>query len=138
VVTICDLKVKLIASDAECEILGETRCVSSHCLVKRLRRHTIEVRQVGIEHHLFAAKKKNELGHTLRLQSELLFHPLTTASLLHLRVPTFAALGDEAVDAGGDYWQWDGAKLQNSVVEGADVELGAELFLGFLACAHDG
>src|SRR5579862_9069562 len=52
---------------------------------------------------------------------------LTWARLLLLvRVRTFAALRDEAVDAGFQHRQRHGAEREDRVVEGAQVELGAE------------
>ena len=41
---------------------------------------------------------------------------------LHIRVRTFAAFGDEAVDARGDHGQRYRAELEHRIVERADVE----------------
>ena len=116
----CDLKASNSSRLTRNAKSSGKRVLSSHCLVKRLCRYAIELRQVGIEYHLFAAKKKDELGCILRLQSELLCHLLTTASLLHLRVGTFAAFGDEAVDPRGDNGQRNRAALEHRVVERAE------------------
>ena len=59
-VTICDHLGFSLRIQLKNEIIGESRRVAFHLLVEPLRRHAVDGGQVGIQHHLLAAKVENK------------------------------------------------------------------------------